>query len=619
MVKQRHAKNPAKIKAQMRDPAASAPPEIFQRRLELRRRFIVALLCLLSVVLLTASFAPFDCWYLAYFALVPWTLALAGSERKKWPIVCSVLAGALFWAANLYWLWWVTLGGYAAAVVYLSAYWLVAALLVRGAVRRNWPMFLFLPVVWVALEFARAYVIGGFTWFFLAHSQYRQTQLIQVADLAGPYVVTFFVAMVNGAIVDLLISPLFVRRKRNGRLRWEILFAPVATALAAAGMLIYGGWQMARNTTQDGPVLGIVQRDFRISLDGDDENNGGSALSTRRRKVFDAHVEMSRRFIRATDESGAGPLAAVLWPETMLPMGMNAEFLDLSENQPRFRELHKMADEMAALSRSLRCPIIAGSISLHEGGEEATGGWLLRNSTVMFNQSNRSSAIYSKRNLVPFSEYVPFKESWPWLHEILRSCVPAAMAQLEPGKENRIFRIPRASMPGKPWRIATPICFEGTFSRVCRNMVVRDGKKVVDVLANISNDGWFVYKWRGKTRSSTEHAQHLVQYVFRAIENRVPVVRSVNTGISASIDSNGRILSIITYGGKTMVSGTLLLDGKKRNAEEYATGHGGKVLVDRRVSVYSLVGDLFAMAMSLAGLVLAGWLVLRRNKEGKQQ
>jgi apolipoprotein N-acyltransferase len=96
-----------------------------------------------------------------------------------------------------------------------------------------------------------------------------------------------------------------------------------------------------------------------------------------------------------------------------------------------------------------------------------------------------------------------------------------------------------------------------------------------------------------------------VHYVFRAVEFRVPVVRSVNTGISASIDSDGRITGVVeqTKDGdvsKTMVNGTLQT----------------QVLVDSRVTLYSKTGDLFAVIVliSTISLLMTLWFASRRQK-----
>jgi apolipoprotein N-acyltransferase len=180
------------------------------------------------------------------------------------------------------------------------------------------------------------------------------------------------------------------------------------------------------------------------------------------------------------------------------------------------------------------------------------------------------------------------------------------MEQLEPGTKFNHFTLTSGKEKEK-YRIATPICYEGAFARVCRDMVRQDRAKSVDILANMSNDGWFTRDGQG----TTEQAQHLSMYVFRAIENRVPVVRAVNTGISASIDSSGRIVAAIE---PVMSAGTLVLDGLKRNDVEYQQGHGPVVLVDNRMSLYDLVGDLFAEVVAVAALCLLGWAWWKQKK-----
>jgi len=640
MARRRHSLNQAKVKAD-RDalgglPAGGRPGS----KPAMRPRLGAGLLSLLSVILLSVSFTPFEGWFLAYVALVPWVMVFRLGAPRRWELFWGWFAGLVFWAANLYWLWWITLVGYAALVVYLSAYWLVAGLVVRAAMRRRLPIWVILPVVWVALEYARAYVISGFPWFFLAHSQYARTHLIQIADLTGQYGVSFFVAMVNGAVVDVLLSPLLSRRPRGRRLTGRAAIATGATAITGAALIGYGLWRVgqSRHSTRPGPIIGIVQHAFPISL--------GGRLATAE-KILADHIESSLDFTGKQCD-------LVIWPETMLPRGLNQQILKLDVSGLDSRDLRSLgllvygpkaeglsdeilrgglerwihgaaseggltaqARKMGALSGRLGCPILAGGSTIHHNLDpiDDRDRWLTRNSALWFDGTWRASVVYSKSHLVPFGEYVPFKRSIPALHRALRWFVPPVMEQLDPGRSFRPFELIRR---GRTWRLASPICYEGTFARVCRRMVIRDGRKQVDILANLSNDGWFVYRrWgKGAFRGSAEHPQHLVQYCFRAVETRTPVVRAVNTGISASIDSNGRIVSELDltlddYKKRSMFSGRLLLDGAKGAADKPNVKHGPRVLVDGRVAVYSLVGDLFAIAVSASGALLAGWMVWR--------
>lgn len=723
----------------------TAPREVLRRRLELRRWPSVVLLSLLSMVLLGVSFAPFDCWLLAYVALVPWALAMAGGLKPVRTLLIGWACGAVFWAAMLYWLMLPTVAGYLAGVFYLSLYWLVGSLLVRRAMLRNWPMWIVLPVLWVGLEFLRARLIA-FPWFFLAQTQYARTGLIQIADTTGQYGVSFFVAMVNGAGIDLLSSPLFVSVRGKVRLAWHIFCGLLVVSLCLIGLQLYGYWRLAQRdrVTAPGPAVGVVQEMFPISLYG--RVTPGEAF-------LDAHLQ------RSLDLLGE-PLDVAVWPETMLPPGMNrelltadlraledrqlrsvaallfgrdaaeryetaivranllrvigdepperyrvaatryvlgrflqpAQFVQLSDAQilalagrlglsadgsqrspdslraavgcfvpgvlamlderslrdaagvldtqlpqgadtvamrtaisrivptryPAVAELlgtrRCQAQMIATCSVLLDCPLLVGGTSIAPNDRPTTDWdlWMFENRALLFTPDGVASDAYAKVHLVPFSEYVPWKYSWPWLHRTLRRAVPGKMAQLNPGVAWSRFALQSG---GQNWQLATPICYEGTIGRVVRHMVA-SGPKDRLVLVNLSNDGWFVHPAGlggffgavagrpDQTRlyqGSTEHAQHLVHSVFRAVEHRVPVVRAVNTGISAMIDSAGRIQQVLELRApdvrkRTMAAGTLL----------------GLQVTDARRTFYTRFGDLFAGSVAVLGGILAVVLVWKK-------
>ncbi len=591
---------------------------------------------LVSVVLLSVLFAPVKAWPIAYFALVPWVLALRLQVRPRLMLLLAWCSGLVFWAVNVYWLWWVTLVGYVSAVVYLSLYWLVAAIILRAAMRQRRPMWLVLPVVWVALEYARAFVISGFPWFYLAHSQYDRTTLIQIADITGQYGLSFFIAMANGVIVDLLLA--WANVNSLSRRRWLRVLSGAACTLAITGGLIcYGSWRLGQKTTSPGPVIGVVQQAVPISL-------SGKAAS--QEKILADHIAGSMKFVKMDCD-------IVVWPETMLPMGLNAEMLNVdiaalssgklrslvamfigpseveSRNDDNLRNIlgliingnekyqgiANQAGMMGELSRQLGCPVLAGGSSIHANPDpiDQDDLWVTRNSALWFDGAAESADIYSKMHLVPFSEYVPFKSDWLWLYRMLRKCVPEVMAQLEPGELGEPFELTR---DGRTWRLVSPICYEGTFARICRRMVMDGGVKRADVLVNISNDGWFVYQvGDGAYKASFEHRQHLAHYCFRAVELRIPVVRAVNTGISGLVASSGRIVETLQrYDADTMVAGSLLLGGRAEGkAKDFPGQRGARVLVDSRVSLYSLIGDVFAQAVSAVAVGMVGFLIWRRK------
>jgi apolipoprotein N-acyltransferase len=139
------------------------------------------------------------------------------------------------------------------------------------------------------------------------------------------------------------------------------------------------------------------------------------------------------------------------------------------------------------------------------------------------------------------------------------------------------------SLPLGPYRLAVSICFEDTIPHVVRESFADlDAADQPDVLINLSNDGWF--------HDSAELDMHLAMGVFRAIENRVPLARAVNTGLSALVDGNGEIRESLAKESKGVLSVTVPLD--------------------RRTSYYSRWGDwlgLTCLAISI-GLVPMSWM-----------
>ncbi|MDX1682135.1 MAG: apolipoprotein N-acyltransferase, partial [Phycisphaeraceae bacterium] len=188
---------------------------------------------------------------------------------------------------------------------------------------------------------------------------------------------------------------------------------------------------------------------------------------------------------------------------------------------------------------------------------------------------------YDKIHRVPFGEYVPWVERVPMLHRwFIRWLTPYDHDySLRPGRE-----VVRFEAPGdQAARLVTPICFEDTVGRLVRRMVYGEsGRKQADALINLSNDGWFA--------GSVEGPQHLQIAVVRCIENRVPMARAVNTGISGMVDSAGRVGPLVQRGHRY----------------QRIAGHVTHSLeLDSRSTLFGQVGDIPAWTMVLGTLLLA--------------
>jgi apolipoprotein N-acyltransferase len=151
------------------------------------------------------------------------------------------------------------------------------------------------------------------------------------------------------------------------------------------------------------------------------------------------------------------------------------------------------------------------------------GGRTLLNSAIMMNHEGAIKAVYDKRHLVPFGEYMPLRKWLPFLEPIV------GPIDFVPGENNRLMRLKGYGS------MQMLICYEVIFAGAVIGQEMRP-----DMMINITNDAWF--------GQSAGPWQHLVQAQMRAIEEGLPLMRVANTGITAGFDSYGRILGQIGLG-----------------------------------------------------------------------
>lgn len=526
----------------------------------------------LSGILLWCAFPPQGFWWMAWVALVPWfgvwvdhpQLSLRRSLRV------ALTGGLAFWLPAIQWVrlsdpsaW----PGWLVMSLTLAVWWPIMAIVVRRLNLRNgWPLWASWAVVWGFQEVGREYYMTGFPWYDLAHSQFRQTWLIQSADLLG----ASFLSMIMVAGQALAAEWFFA-----GRWHWSA--APkawrggvVGVSVSLVLILIYGQLRMATAQFAPGPTVALLQSDVpqsrRLSPDHDELLN------------------VYRTLIQKTLKAGKN-VDVMIWPETSFPYPLIVSDPALDEAGVRrvlgeyvpptaIDDWYKNRNESQALmdawaTQSLS-PIIVGATAW----DLSPAGFRKYNTAALF-EPGKPAQYYYKMHLVPFGEYIPWTETLPFIAE-LAPFPPDQRPNLKHGDRTRIL-----TLKGR-WRLAPLICFEDTVPHVVRRFFTGSGDDArVDLLLNISNDGWF--------RGSEEHEVHLAASVFRCVESRRAMVRSVNTGISAVIDGNGQIIRELPAA-----------------VEEVAIE---PVPIDTRSTLYMLCGDLSGIFSTLACVL--GWFFRR--------
>jgi apolipoprotein N-acyltransferase len=553
-----------------------------------------------SAILLTLIQPPFHFSFLAWIAYVPLIIAAIRSENKICLYLCSWLVAFVYWLGNIYWMAYVTVSGWIAFCAYTALLWPVLVLTIRVVRRYKVPLIVAVPVLIVGIEQLQGFLLGGFYWRHLSHSQYANIPLIQIADVFGAAGVSFLVAMVNGFFCDLVLSYRSYQFKTQLRI---ILIELSLICIVILVVFFYGGFRIkqAEQVQTEGPIIAAVQSNLPQSVKE-------SELFEVNRQVFKGLLDISKTV-------AADGAELVVWPETIIPAIMDKNvwpyLLDANESLFYNKALSEFAhsDNVYILIGAPGGEVIHkldGSLALDKYNSaflyEPNGGPL---------GGRQAPVKYSKIHLVPFGEVVPFKYSIPWLYNLLMKFSPYDFDyNLTPGTQFTVFNM-KGKAKEKEYRFGVMICYESAIPAIARGFAVdENGAKKVDWLVNISNDGWFVKFSNGRVRPSTELQQHTIASVFRAVENRLSVIRSVNTGISCLIDPLGRIQDGFLAGD---------LPAKVFDRAGVKGYFADRVVIDSRVTVLSRYGQWLGtgcriIVLGILILLSSAWIVRNIRK-----
>jgi len=541
-----------------------------------------------SAGLLTVIQPPLSWNWLAWIAWVPFILACVWAPSQKAGLGAAYVVGVAYWLINLHFLIPITMPGWAAFCLYSGLQWPLIKVALTYCTRKRIPLFLSSAVILVGAERLQGLFLGGFFWRFLAHSQYAHADLIQIADIFGAAGVSFLIAMTNGLVADIVVA---VHGKTLKS--WVIFAGSGCTALPLAAALVYGHWRIAQfeRIKISGPVVAAVQSNVPQSVKDSFEASD---------RIFADALSMSQA---AADTHPY----LIAWPETMVQTIMNADLQPLLTTQDEWTAYDTALGNQARNTCNLLVGAYGGKIKRSANGDIELGRF---NSVFHYGPDGKQSPEhYDKMHLVLFGEYLPFRESWPWLFHCLMKCTPYEYDySLDAGKDYTLFKlpapdgndIPASASLSSGYQVGVLICYEDTIPAIARHFVVDDqGNKQVDWLVNVSNDGWFVSFKDTRIRPSSELTQHLAACVFRAVETRAGILRSVNTGISCLIDPCGRIQN-------SYLAASPGFPIKATDRQGVAGWFSGEMPIDARVSFFSRHGQwLDGMCAAALGLATA--------------
>jgi apolipoprotein N-acyltransferase len=441
---------------------------------------------------------PIPNWtFLCWIALAPLLIALLDVGRAtagkplaalRGGFLLGWISGIIFYAGSCYWVYHVmaSYGGLSTpvAVGVLVLFCLYVGLvhglfgaLLAFVASRGWGVraLVLAPFFWVATELFRARVIG-FPWDLLGTVLVDNIPLTRIATVTGVYGLSFEIMLMNAALVAILYG----RRERR------VLM--LAAAILVIGVVETGSYFEPASSISSGTAR-LVQQN--ISLD--------------QRWTPQSYEKTLADLIQiSVPHPGEGMLGdplpdIIIWPESPAPF---------FTNDPRFHQT------LSTIATDAHAYVLAGTLGVVHDGDASQ----LYNSAELVAPNGDWLARYDKIHLVPFGEYVPFKDLFGFANKLTRE-----VGDFVPGTQ-------RLVLPVLSYKIGTFICYESIFPGEIREFANHGA----GLLVNISNDGWF-----GETGAPLQHL-HMVR--MRAIENNRWVLRSTNTGITASIDPYGRVV-----------------------------------------------------------------------------
>jgi apolipoprotein N-acyltransferase len=516
-----------------------------------RERLVRLGLSALSGVLLPLAVPTASLWPLMWIALVPQLHVALTSRTPRRAFLHGWLTGTLANSLGFYWMdGLLERFGHMSPVealpimLLLTAYQGLEFAILSWGVHRlrdrtggRLPVALMAMLVMAAIELCMPQIFP----FYLAMSQAPVPALIQIADLTGPIGVTALMVAWNGALVDAWHA------RKAGRRRLRPLAVSAAFVVVA---LVYGAVRIhqvdAARAAAPKVKTGLVQANVGI-LEKWDPAEFAKLLATHQ---------------RLSAELASHGAELVVWPESSYPYALPRPFEhEWSEGDPR------------RVRAGFSTPLLFGALTRTAGPPQRPADRYPYNTALMMDAAGNVTGAYDKVFLMLFGEYIPFYDTIPWFTKLF----PEA-SNFSRGSEPGSFPL---TAGGRDYKLGPLICYEDILPSFTR----RVAKLGPNALVNITNDAWF-----GRT---AEPYQHLALAVFRAVENRLELVRAVNTGVSAHVDAAGRVLartdSVDPAETPDAPPSTLLVD--------LAMLDGG--------GLYRHVGDLFAFGCLLVLVALA--------------
>lgn len=498
-------------------------------------------LLIISGILLALSFppVPFPAPILLFFALVPYLIVIEKREKLIDLNRATYLMAFVFCLLTLYWVgsWqkkadtFLMISG--TLLVFVNpVFFLIPSTLLyftRKIFSAKLTLY-FLPVFYVAYEYAYMLTDLSFPWLSLGNGLSHFTLFIQIADVIGQLGLTLVIVLINVLLYKSM--QVYKQNKKLLNLNSSILI------LILILILIYGVYKLNNFPRGAAKVrVGLIQP----NLDPWEKWSGGSLDN-----LTDLYFELS-------DEAVKQGAKIVIWPETALPVYLRGGLHD-----DVVQSIHNFCDtnQVFLLTGMPDVKFYFDSLNLPKDAKYSEQGnyhYVTYNSILLFSPNKKFVESYGKMKLVPFGERVPFVDVFPFLGKLIKWSV--GLSGWNIGKDTTVFQL---NLDGKEIGVAGLVCYESIYPVFVSEFV----KRKADFIAVVTNDSWY-----GNLSGPYQHKEFAA---LRAVENRRSVVRAANGGISCIINSLGETQQQSTMFSKAVIIGDVELRSEETFFTKYS-------------------------------------------------
>lgn len=432
--------------------------------------------------------------FLAFFYLIP---VLYVIWRSKWSVVWlyGAFYGFLFYLFYNYWLETFHPLAILIAPILESVQYALLFLclkLSKTLIKRHYSLvatLFYSAYFFLTQQGFLAYPYGN-----IASALYSYTSLIQIVSVTGIWGLDLIIILPQAIVSECLFEKDWRKNK------WDLIISLlILFSTWGCGALVKRKWEKKESDR--------VMRIAAIQHSADTWKGG-----------YSTYKENFENLKRLTMEAMEENVDMVVWSETAF-----VPSVAWHSAYPNSVATSRLCNDFVSFGSNLKVPLVTGNpegvikdkelAPILESGE---WNWKTYNTVILFSEGG-IKGTYRKQHLVPFTEYFPYEKEFPWLYNLL---LANDYKWWEAGEEATVFEYDGV-------KFSTPICFEDTFGYISAEFV----SKGAQMLLNLSNDFW--------SMSVQAELQHYQLAVFRAVENRVPLLRSTNSGITCLVLPDG--------------------------------------------------------------------------------